>query len=74
MEVPVANTPNNDPRSNDQRSDTKNPNNPAFKQDRDNRSNQLNPNSDAHPSRKSGGGNSSSDNSRTDSSSNQTRR
>lgn len=29
---------------NDQRSDSKNPNNPAHKQGQDNRSNQLNPN------------------------------
>jgi hypothetical protein len=32
------------PSSNDQRSNVKNPNNPAHKTDRDNRSNQLNPN------------------------------
>lgn len=46
--------------SNDQRSNVKNPNNPAFKQDRDNRSNQKNPNSDAHPSRQPGVGGSPS--------------
>lgn len=32
------------PSPNDQRSDVKNPNNPAFKADRDNRSRQLDPN------------------------------
>jgi hypothetical protein len=32
------------PKPNDQRSNVKNPNNPAHKQDRDNRSNQGNPN------------------------------
>lgn len=32
------------PRPNDQRSNVKNPNNPAHKADRDNRANQLNPN------------------------------
>ncbi len=31
-------------RSNDQRSNTKNPNNPAYKKAMDNRANQLNPN------------------------------
>ncbi len=45
---------------NDQRSNVKNPNNPAHKQDRDNRSDQMNPNNDAHPSRQAGGGGSSS--------------
>lgn len=30
--------------SNDQRSNSKNPNNPAYKESTDNRSNQLNPN------------------------------
>ena len=34
----------NTPTPNDQRSNTKNPNNPAHKQAQDNRSNQLNPN------------------------------
>lgn len=32
------------PKPNDQRSNVKNPNNPAFKSARDNRANQLNPN------------------------------
>lgn len=32
------------PTPNDQRSNVKNPNNPAFKKDQDNRANQLNPN------------------------------
>ena len=31
------------PKPNDQRSNIKNPNNPAFQQNRDNRANQLNP-------------------------------
>ncbi|PTL76783.1 hypothetical protein [Vitiosangium sp. GDMCC 1.1324] len=44
---------------NDQRSDVKNPNNPAHKQDRDNRSNQKNPNHPAHPSRQADTGGSS---------------
>ena len=35
---------NRPPRPNDQRSDAKNPNNPAHKSGRDNRANQLNPN------------------------------
>ncbi len=48
---------NNKP--NEQRSNVKNPNNPAYKQDRDNRSNQKNPNNDAHPSRQGGAGGSS---------------
>lgn len=39
-EAPVASTPT----PNDQRSDVKNPNNPAQKQAQDNRANQLNPN------------------------------
>jgi hypothetical protein len=43
------------PSTNDQRSNVKNPNNPAFKSDRDNRSNQLNPNSPSHPNQSSGG-------------------
>lgn len=34
----------NTPSRNDQRSNVKNPNNPAYKANRDNRSNQLNPN------------------------------
>jgi hypothetical protein len=34
---------NHKPSPNDQRSNVKNPNNPAFKQDRDHRSVQLNP-------------------------------
>jgi hypothetical protein len=37
------------PSPNDQRSNVKNPNNPASQQDRDNRSSQLNPNHPAHP-------------------------
>jgi len=37
-------TNSSQPSPNDQRSDTKNPNNPAHKQADDNRSNQLNPN------------------------------
>lgn len=41
------------PSPNDQRSNVKNPNNPAYKQDRDNRSNQLNPN---HAPSKGGAG------------------
>lgn len=40
-------------KSNDQRSDVKNPNNDAYDADRDNRANQLNPNNPAyHSSRK----------------------
>jgi len=39
---------------NDQRSDTKNPNNQAYKDDRDNRSDQKNPNNDAYPEDKKG--------------------
>ena len=42
-------------KSNDQRSDSKNPNNPASKDARDNRGNQLNPNSDAYRSSRTGG-------------------
>ena len=64
--------PNN---PNDQRSNVKNPNNPAQKQDRDNRSNQKNPNNDAHPSRQAGvGGGSSSGGSMPGSSPGQTKR
>ena len=37
---------------NDQRSNVKNPNNPAYKHDRDNRSNQKNPNNKAYPSKR----------------------
>ena len=36
------------PTPNDQRSNVKNPNNPAHKSDQDNRANQLNPNNPAH--------------------------
>ena len=39
---------------NDQRSDVKNPNNQAYKDDRDNRSDQKNPNNDAYPEDKKG--------------------
>jgi hypothetical protein len=42
------------PTPNDQRSNVKNPNNPAHKPDQDNRSNQLNPN---HQPTKGYGGN-----------------
>jgi hypothetical protein len=42
------------PTPNDQRSNTKNPNNPAQKASQDNRSNQMNPNNPRHNS--SGGG------------------
>jgi hypothetical protein len=44
---------------NDQRSDVKNPNNPAFKADHDNRANQLNPNNPEYKgdtSKDAGGG------------------
>ncbi len=44
------------PTPNDQRSNTKNPNNPAQKAAQDNRSNQLNPNSPRHSSNTQGGG------------------
>ncbi len=36
----------NHPDPNDQRSDVKNPNNPAYEDDQDNRANQLNPNNE----------------------------
>ncbi len=40
-------------KSNDQRSDVKNPNNPEFKEAQNNRTNQLNPNNPAfHSSRR----------------------
>ena len=42
------------PSPNDQRSDVKNPNNPAHKSAQDNRSNQMNPNNPAHPSKQGG--------------------
>ena len=42
-------------KSNDQRSDSKNPNNPAEKAGRDNRSDQLNPNNPAYRGPSSGG-------------------
>ena len=40
---------------NDQRANTKNPNNPAQKAAGDNRANQLNPNNPAHRSSRQGG-------------------
>lgn len=64
----------NPPSPNDQRSNVKNPNNPAQKQDRDNRSNQQNPNNDAHPSRQAGGDDSSTGGSMPGSSPGQTKR
>ncbi len=36
----------NHPDPNDQRSDVKNPNNPAYEDDQDNRADQLNPNNE----------------------------
>lgn len=44
------------PTPNDQRSDTKNPNNPAQKASQDNRSNQMNPNNPRHSSNTPGTG------------------
>lgn len=44
------------PTPNDQRSNTKNPNNPAQKASQDNRSNQMNPNSPRHNTPGGGGG------------------
>ena len=42
-------------KSSNQRADVKNPNNSAYKADRDNRSNQLNPNNSAYRSSRAAG-------------------
>ncbi|MCP3142920.1 hypothetical protein [Pyxidicoccus xibeiensis] len=46
------------PSPNDQRSNTKNPNNPAQKSAQENRSNQMNPNNPRHSTNTPGGGSS----------------